>query len=202
MIAVIRAKDLIVPYRKRRLAAIRAVPADRAEILHLPRPRLVAVSPAGQRAYGADVNAHATFFAGKLAIVVRDDDGMYSARAHAERLDVHSFVADTHAAEAQDAARRVIINDRRPFLFGIVQLFLDEPAVVHAVSECHVLQFTLAALVADRAIEWMVREDVFEHVLPRFMHRGRVGEDHHALFRNQRASRSQFLLFLDFYQAH
>ena len=82
---------------------------------------------------------------------------MNAARADAERFHVHAFIADAHATEAHDAARRIVINQRRPFFFGIVQLFFSEAAVVEAVAERHVLQFALAALVADGTIERMIR---------------------------------------------
>ncbi len=51
-----------------------------------------------------------------------------------------------------------------------VQLLFGEAAFARAVAEDHVLQFALAALVADRAIERMIGEQEFEHVLARLVH--------------------------------
>ncbi len=127
---------------------------------------------------------------------------MNAAGADAEGFHVHAFIADAHAAEAENAARRVVIDERRPFLFGIVQLFFSETAVIEAVAESHVLQFAFAALVADRAIERMIGEQELEHVLARVMNLRRIGADDHAFGRDERAGRLQFGHFFDFDETH
>src|SRR5579864_929216 len=101
MVAIVGAKDLVVANREGGLAAIRAMRARRAEILHLPGARLIAICAAGERADGADVNAHAALFARKLARFVGNDDRSDAARADAESLYVHALIANANAAEAQ-----------------------------------------------------------------------------------------------------
>ena len=111
----------------------------------------------------------------------RKDHGIHSARADAEGLYVHAFVAYAHAAEAENAARRIVIDQRRPFLLGSVEFFLDETGLVEAVAEGHVLQFALAAFVANGAIERMVREQELDHVLASAMDLIGIGFDYHAV---------------------
>src|SRR5271163_4325508 len=139
-IAIIGAQDFVVAHAERGLAAVRAVRAGIGNVLHLPRPRLVAIGAAGESADRANINAHATFFASQLARLVGNDHGMHAARADAERLHVHAFIAYAHATETQNAARSIEINQRRPLFFGIVEFFFGETAVIQAVTESHVLQ--------------------------------------------------------------
>ena len=113
--------------------------------------------------------------------VVRKDDGIHSASAHAESLHAHPLVADAHAPVTQNAARRVVKNQGRELLLRRVQLFLDEPCAIQPIAERHVLKFALAALVADGAIERMIREQELEHVLPRTVDLRRIGLDDHAV---------------------
>ena len=202
MVAIIRAQNFVVADAQRGLAAVRAVRAGVGDVGHLPRARLVAVGAAGERADRADIDAHAAFFAGELAWLVRQDHRLHAARANSERLHVHAFIAHAHAAEAENAARGVVIDQRRPFFLGRVQLFLDEARLVEAVAEGHVLQFALAALVAHGAIERMVREQELDHVLARAMHLLGVGLDDHAFGRDQRAGGLQLGHLFHFDQAH
>ncbi len=127
---------------------------------------------------------------------------MDAARADAERFHVHAFIADAHAAEAQDAARSIVINQRRPLFFGIVQLFFGEAAVIEAVAESHVLQFALAALVADGAIERMIGEQELDHVLAGFVHLLGVGLYDHAFGGDERARGLQLGHLFHFDEAH
>ena len=46
----------------------------------------------------------------KFAGLVRDDHRLHAARANAERFHVHAFIAYAHAAETENAARRVVID--------------------------------------------------------------------------------------------
>ncbi len=180
MVAIIGAEDFIVANAERGLASVRAVRARLGNVGHFPRARLVAVGSAGERADRADINAHAAFFAGQRAFFIRQDYGMHAAGADAESFHVHALIADAYAAEAENAARRVIKNERRPLFFRVVELFFGEAAVVEAVAKRHVLQFAFAALVADGAIERMIREQKLEHVLARFVNLRGVGLHHHA----------------------
>ena len=201
-IAIVGAQNFIVAHAQRGLAAIRAMRADRGDVGHFPRARLVAVRAAGERADGTDVDAHAALFAVQMILAVRNDHRLRAASAHAERLDVHALVAHAHAAETQNAARRVVINRFRPLLLGLMALFFVEAALVRAIRENHVLQFALAALVAHGAIERMIGEQKFQHALARFMHLRRAGAHHHAGHGDQRARGLQLGRFFHFDEAH
>ena len=163
---------------------------------------MVAIRAAGKRAHGADVDTHAAFFAGEFAALIRQDHRIYAARAYAKSFYVHAFVANANAAEAQDAARCIVIHQRRPLFLGVVQLLLDEPRVIEAVAECHVLQFALATLVAHRTIEWMIRKQEFQHVLARAVHLLGIRIHHHTFGCHQRARGLQLRHFFHFHQTH
>ena len=130
--------------------------ADGGNVIHLPWARLVAVAAAGQRAYGADVDAHAAFFAVELIVAIGNDDGADAAVLHAQRPHIHAFAAYADAAVAKDAARAVVEDSGRPLLLVAMMLGLFVKALAGAVLEGHVLQFALAAGVADRAVERVI----------------------------------------------
>src|SRR6516225_1182345 len=78
LVAIVTAHDVHAgigtPYAQRRLAAVTAVRADCSDVLHLPRTGLVPVSTRGKCADGADVDAHAAFFALKMIFFIRRND--------------------------------------------------------------------------------------------------------------------------------
>jgi hypothetical protein len=134
---------------QRDLAAVGAVRANGGDVVHLPGPGLVAIAAAGQRAHRADVNAHAALFAVELIATVGRDHRVDAAVLHAQRPDVHALAADADAAVAEDAARAVVVDGGRPLLLVAMLLGLGIEALARAVLEGHVLQFALAAGVAD-----------------------------------------------------
>ena len=83
-----------------------------------------------------------------------------------------------------------------------MQLLFGEAAVVQAVTECHVLQFALAALVAYGTIERMIREQELDHVLACFVNLIGVGLYDHALGGEERARSLQLGHLFHFHQAH
>ncbi len=166
LVAVVGANDFRavvgLPNAEGDLAAVAAVGADGGDVVHLPRARLVAIAAAGQCADGADVDAHAALFAVEAIALVGRDDGTDAAILNAERPDVHAFAAHASAAVAEDAARPVVEDCGRPLLLFAVLLGLGVEALAGAVLEGHVLQFALAACVADRAVERMIAEQQFD----------------------------------------
>src|SRR5690348_15040539 len=202
MIAIIGSQDFVVANAESGFATVRAMGARRGEIGHLPRARLIAISAAGERADGADIDAHAAFFASQFARLVWKDYGLHAARSDAQGFHVHTFIARTDAAEAENAARRVVVNERRPFFLGVVELFLNEARLVEAVTEGHILQFALATFVAHWAIEGVIRQEELNHVLAGFVHLIRGGFYNHAIGSDERAGGLQLRHFFDFDQAH
>ena len=128
--------------------------------------------------------------------------GTDAAVLDAESPDVHAFAADAHAAVAENAARAVKEDDGRPLLLVFVVLGVDEFRFGGAVRERHVLQFALAAGVADRTIQRMIGEQHFEHGLARLLDLRTVGGDDHAFADHRGAGGLQLGHFLDLHQAH
>src|SRR5207248_5522 len=79
LVAIIAAHDLqagfMAAHTQRGLAAVAAVRAGGAHVLHLPRARLVAISARGQCAHRTNINAHAAFFALQMIFLVGRDNG-------------------------------------------------------------------------------------------------------------------------------
>src|SRR4029077_18862285 len=174
-VTIIRAHDFVIAHAEGDLAAVGAVRASCGDVLHFPRPRFVAIRAAGKRADRANVDAHAALFALEVVFAGGDEHAVGAAHAHAESFYVHTFIAHAHAAEAEDAPRRVVIDELRPLFLGAMDLFFDETAGIRTVAEHHVLQLALAAFVAHRAIEGVIGQQEFQHVLARVAHLIGVG---------------------------
>ena len=82
----------------------------------------------------------------------------HAAVLYAQRPYVHTFATNAHAAVAQDAARPIEVNDRRPLLLFAMILDIDVLGLGRAIRKSHVLQFALAAGIANRTVERMVAE--------------------------------------------
>src|SRR5690242_12215965 len=135
MVAIVAADNMVVADAQSGFAAVRAMRADGADVVHLPGTRFVAVHAAGERAHRADIDTHAALVAFQMIGMVGRDFGMDAAIDHAERMHAHAFAADAHAAVAKNAARRVEEHHRRPLLLVDVNLLLDEAAFAGAVAE-------------------------------------------------------------------
>ena len=137
-----------------------------------------------------------------MIAAIRNDHAVRAAHPHAQRFHVHAFIAYAHAPEAQDAARCVVINQFRPFFLRPVNLFFHEAAGIRTVAEDHVLQFALAAFVAHRAIQRVVGQQKFQHVLARLPHLLGVRSNDHAFGGHQRARGLQLRGLFHLHQAH
>src|SRR5439155_2548207 len=81
--------------------------------------------------------------------------------------DVHALAAHPHAAITENAPRTVKVDHRRPLLFVAVILRFGVETIRRPVLKRHVLQFALAAGIADRTIERMIPEQHLQRSLPR-----------------------------------
>src|SRR6185312_13517472 len=109
---------------------------------------------------------------------------------------------EADAARAMDAARHAGRDQRPEILLLDRALVLLEAAAVEAIGHGLVLQVAFAALVADRAIEWMVDQQELHHPLARLLGLVAVGVDDHAFRRRHGAGGDGLrrLLLLD--EAH
>ena len=201
-VTVIGAEYFVVLYTERGLAAVAAVVADGSGVLQLPGAGLVAIRAAGERADRADVDAHAALLAVELVVPVRNNFRMRPAESDAQRIDVHRFVADPHAAITENAARGVEVDQRRELFLRNVDFFHGEAALGSSVTEDHVLELAFAALVADRAVERVVDEQKLQGRLPGLCHLLGLGSDFHAFGDDGGAGRLQFWNFCDLHHAH
>ncbi len=105
------AHHLAAPRADRELAAVGAERAGRSRAVQLPRPRLVPVGRVEQRPRRADLDAVAALRAVEPA-AVGADDGVRAAPAGLDGVLAHPLVADARAALTEDAALRVVGDDR------------------------------------------------------------------------------------------
>ena len=183
-------------------AAVSAMGADGADVLHLPGACLVTISARGQCPDRTDVDAHAALFALQMIFLIGRDDRSRSAILDAERPYIHPFTAHPNAAIAENAARTIEVDHRRPLLLVAMVLHVHELRFGCAILEGHVLQFALATGVADRAIERMIGQQHLDHRLASLLDLVALGSGHHALSDRSGACGLQLGHLLDFDQAH
>ena len=102
--------------------------------------------------------------------VVGLDLGNGAPIVYTQRAYTHPLVADPNASIAQNTARLIVKNHGRPLLLIHVYLRLDKAALAGTVPEYHVLQFAFATLVANGAVQRMIRQQEFERTLARLPH--------------------------------
>src|ERR1700745_2616663 len=84
-VAIVRADDVAVTDAQCGFTSVRAVGADRAHMLHFPRPRLIRVRSARQCTDGADVDARTALIAFQMIAAVWNDFRRGPAISHTER---------------------------------------------------------------------------------------------------------------------
>ena len=176
--------------RRGDVAADRAEAADRWDVLDLPRPRLEAVLRRSQRADRAELD-HVPGERRLVGAVLEGGDvGARAALARDQLTVLGDALGEPRAAVAEDAALAVE-RDRRRDRDRLLEGALGEAhaRVPRAIPERQVLQWALAALVADRAVERMVDEDELERCVLCLggQRRGRGRLHDHAVGGRQRA---------------
>src|SRR5688500_9291272 len=149
------AHQLAPPSTERHLTAITTEVEGRDHLGQLPWTCLVTICRVEQCAGWADLDAVATLRTVEPAKISAD----HSVRATAtcfDRVLAHPFVANARTPFAENATLRIIRNHRREIFLGVVIFLFGEPFFETAPVEVHLLEFTLAAAIADRAVEWMV----------------------------------------------
>ncbi len=148
---------------------------------HVPWPRFKPPHPGGECAYGTEVDDVAAEDRLQRLVELARDERLHASLVGRELLLPRDLVVVARAAETQDAAfavERDLVGQRDRLLE--VEPRPVDPARRVAVPECEVLQRTLAALVADRAVEGMVGELELEHVSPRSHGKWRLRLHDHA----------------------
>ena len=144
--------------------AKRVVITDRFPRDQFPGTRLEPERLVGQRANRADINDVAAEFGLDRLADVGPDLGVFAAANAAKLTGAGNFTHEAHAARAMDAAGHVGRDQRPDVLVGNNTLALDKPRHRTPVAHGDVLQFALAALVADGAIERMIDQQELHHV--------------------------------------
>src|SRR5207248_5175879 len=163
-IAVYNSAQQPITLAHTRVAADSTMDANRWGHLQIPLPRMVVFQCCiGKYARGTD-------FHEVSAELVFEDPIFKSAKVDyvpkPERIQVVAsrvLTVEAHAPLALDAAVHLMINERTEIL--ILKCTLRKPVMPGAVAGhyCHVLQVTLATLIAHGTIVRMVLHDTFNH---------------------------------------
>ena len=184
------------------LAAVAAIAADRLGAFQHPGPVFIHGQAAGDGADRADLHAAAAEFAIQWMGAEVFDLRHGSAADRSERLHVHDFIAVADAAEALHATIHLRFDQRAEVFFLENALRFGEPARRCGVLMGEVLQVALPALVADGAVQRMIRENEFQHGFMGVVHDGRGGADAHALGDRCAAGRLELGHLFHFHQTH
>ena len=179
------------------------VRADALAPRKLPGARRIAKRFAGERAHRADVDHIARQFRIDRCADKGLDFAVLAAMRHTQFHLPGNFLSKTHTARALDAAvhflhgneRTRILDREHPFFFLVARTAL-------AIAHRQILQQAFAALVANRAIEWMIDEQELHHTLLRLDCLDALGAHHHAVHHRRGASRNRIGLFFDIHQTH
>src|ERR1700716_3298582 len=134
-------------------AADRALRADARRVIHVPRPRLEAPDAGGEGADRAEVDDVAAEIRLQGLVELARDVGLHAALADRQLLLPGDLVVVAGAAVAQHAAlavQRDVLRQRDRL--AEMEARAVDPARRVPVAESEVLQRTLAALVAHRAV--------------------------------------------------
>ena len=159
--------------------AHRAVRGDAGHIGQLPGPRPEAEVSGGQRAHRADVGGVAAEVGVKRRIADGDDLQAAAPLMEGQHVIADQLLLKAHAAPALDAALAVQEDQvAQRDVFGQLHLVGEvHTAETWPVPHGQVLQRALAALVADRAVQRVAAEQVFQHVSAGLLHRLGGGAD-------------------------
>ena len=184
------------------VGAQRIVIADAVAGNQLPGARLEAKYLVGQCTDRADVDD----VAGKLALqrlaVVGADLQTLAAIHTAEFIGAADFTRGADAARALDTAGHVAGDQRTEVLVRHHALALGEAADRTAVAHRQVLQFALAALIADRAIQRVIDQQELHDVALGVQRALGAGIDLHARHHRRGAGRRRLGHLLDVDKAH
>ena len=176
---------------------------DRRRLAQFPGPRLERVGLAGQRPHRTQINHIARQFGLDRMFQIGCDLHVLATPDRTDVLDAGDFLGKTDAARALDAPRHRRLDDRPHVFLGDRALVLVVATVALAIGQALILEVALAALVADRAVEWVVDEQELHHPLARLLHHRAVGADHLPFGSGQRTRRLRLgRTGCDFDEAH
>ncbi len=131
------------------------------------------------------------------------DFGMFATVEHAEFHDAGNFLPEANAARAMDAARHFFRGDQRADFFGYDStLFFFIARSRCAVSDGEILQLALAALIADRAIKWVIDQQELHDAFLCIDGLVAVRANDHAVGHRCRACGQRLRRLFNFNQAH
>ncbi len=180
----------------------RVVVAQRLARGQLPRAGAELEHLVGQRADRADVDDVARQLGGQRLAVEGADLQVLTAVHATQFVGTGNVGGEADAAGALDATGHLGGHQRPHVLVRHHALALVETADRTAIAQRYVLQFALAALIADRAVQRMVDEQELHHRALELQCLLTAGGDLHAVHHRGSAGRRRLRRLLHVHQAH
>ena len=169
---------------------------------HLPRTCAVSVGLVIERTDRAQVDNIRRQLVVDAHFDVGADQHVLGTTDRAELWHSRDFIPEPDAACAVNTARHIRGHERTDVFVFNNALAILVTGYVAPIPHCEILQFALAALIANRAIEGMVDEQEFHRRFLRSNRFGRFCEDLHALGNGSRTGRHRLWRFFDLNEAH
>ncbi len=131
------------------------------------------------------------------------DFGVFAPVELAQNRRSGDFLRKADAARAVDAAGHDGFNQRPQFFIRHSALVFGKAGTVETIGHGLILQITLPALIADRAVERVIDQEHFHHALAGLFDHFRFGVDDHPVAARHRAGgRRLGRAALDLHKAH
>ena len=160
------------------IAAKRVHHVDGLGLGQFPRARGKGIGLAYKRPHRTQVDDIALQIAIERLTQIAGDLGIFTAPGLAHLHDAGHLRGEAHTARARDAARHMGLDQRAKIKILARPLGLAVAAEINAIGHGLILQVTLAALIADRAIQRVVDQQKLHHPLTGLLDHGAVGLDH------------------------
>ncbi|MBM2836943.1 MAG: hypothetical protein HW409_1132 [candidate division NC10 bacterium] len=184
------------------VAPLRAAVAHRRRAREVPHPGLETKILLGEGSDRADVDDVARVRILQTLTRIEAQFSPVPSVENPELACLGDLVGEAHAAGAKDAAFLVqhhVGADGHGLL--LLDLLLSKPGIVEPEVHVEVLEVAFARLVADRAVERVVRQEKFQHGAPAVFSLGTLGVHHHSFSDRRVAGDLELGDLLHFHQA-
>ena len=192
----------VVANLQHHIAALRTAWADRCRAIQLPGARAVQKILRQQGADRTEVHHVAGPRMREITALELADVGAVTTFAHVQHGVLRHHVHEAHASCAQDAAIRHVEYVAPEILHRVEAFRLHVARILAALGKRVVLQFALASLVADRAVERMVDQQELQHTLARLARLVRVHMHDLPFTDGRRTCRRQLRKLFHFHETH
>ena len=172
--------DLILAAVDRDVCTGCAIGIDRLGLLHEPDPHLESEIVRGQSTYWTDVHGVERVIVREFFAGIDGEDGVAAPVGKPEHRIIGNLIGEANASAAHDATLVVESNPGSNIdILRLFHLLLAKTRLAVPVLHAEFLERTFAGLVADGAVERVVRKKEFHDSLAAFLGHFALGADSH-----------------------